>query len=683
MNQLNKKTDNTIRFSKSINVNYDNEKEALKTFLRYFMDGQTLKYMEQIHNRDIKVEISDIVNDGYEELANNILDNTWSYLKLLYSVIDEIMYDEEIIDHSDVFIQHRISRFKEKYPEGSVANNLGFLIRNYSLTIINDYRQELSSIRELKADKIGKFVTIRGIVTKISKVQPSIKVATYICEFCGTETYQEITGDIFDILEECNSEKCIRRKVKGALCLISRGSKFSKYQSLQVQEISSDVPHGSIPRTINIESFNCETDCRPGDLINISGISMPKMFYGLKKLKLGLLNDNYLLLLNFQSIKTDNVIQNNMITDCILTGNEALKQFAPEIYGMNDIKKILLLMLISSPNLIREDGIKIRGNINVMLIGEPGVAKSQMLKFVSRISERSVYTTGRGASGVGLTVSVTKDPLTKEILLEGGALVLADNGICCIDELDKMNEVDRISIHEVMEQQTITISKAGINTTLNARCSILAAANPIKNKYDHKKPMESNINLPISLLSRFDIIFIIKDNHNNHTNLAAHITNLHKSVENDSQSVNNNELLRSFIKKVRKINPQLNRKLKEKIVNNYIKIRNNRNITPRFILSIIRLSIANARFRVSEEVTEEDVNEAFRLLTLSFNETDNIKNVKHSIYNFIISKAINNKIDLNHLYSDSPFDKEKLDSCINDFCNTGLWVINEDSIEIL
>merc|ERR1719240_1430969 len=289
-----------------------------------------------------------------------------------------------------------------------------------------------------------------------------------------------------------------------------------------------------------------------------------------------------------------------------------------------------------------KDGMRIRGDLNICLMGDPGVAKSQLLKHIASLAPRGVYTTGKGSSGVGLTASVVRDRLTGEVALEAGALVLADTGICCIDEFDKMDESDRTAIHEVMEQQSVSIAKSGITTTLNCRTTILAAANPKYGRYNPRKSPVENMDLPPALLSRFDLTFLLLDTVENDRDkqLALHVCKVHSNYNKSEDVAKENgeegdvlnlgfnpfpaSFMRHFIRRAKTFEPLIEDSLQQTIVDAYVQMREEEKAgdidsrksytTPRSLLAILRLSQAHARARFSDRVQRQDFEEAMRLL---------------------------------------------------------------------
>lgn len=671
-------------------LDYSKDLEKITSFLLFFSENDTPKYLPLLksHSAEIPVNLKDILLFDETGLYDRIINNTMTYLNLFYRAIDSIIFDSEDFlydENVEPLIYHRIARIKEKDPTKKITDVLPTgLLRSYDVYFIPV--GESISIKELKSCYIGKLVKIRGIVTKVTEVKPSAKVLTYVCEYCGSETYQQIFNDTFDLLEECPSDKCKLRNVKGVLHLQTRGCKFTKYQTLKIQELSSDTAVGSIPKILNVECYNkiAETFL-PGEIVEIGGIYMPRPYFGFKKMKAGLIFDTYFHCLTYNLTKQSftNLIQN-------VNFNTIINLFAPEIFGMDDVKKLLLMQLVGAPDLKKKDGMKIRGNINVLLLGDPGIAKSQLLKTITKIAKRSVYTTGKGTSGVGLTASVSKDSVTGDLVLEGGALVLSDKGICCIDELDKMDENDRVALHEVMEQQTISISKAGINTTLNARCGILGAANPIKGKYNVKKSVEWNVGLPSALISRFDVIMVLKDeaNEEKDLSLATHVTNLHSHADITEEQY---DFLTNYLEECKNFTPILNDSLKPKLSDAYIIARQENNrLTPRYLLSLIRLTLSHARLRKSNECTLLDVNEAIRLIKLTYQPKVKKEKVdkKYEIYNSIINHSVlrNNTRIVNYneivaLVSDR-FKESEVEECVKEFEKLGVWVVENGEIII-
>lgn len=635
---------------------YALEKEKVKKFLQEFYQDDELgkkqfKYGNQLvqlaHREQVAMYIDlDDVAEEDPELVDSICENTRRYARLFADCVQELLpqYKErEVVnkDVLDVYIEHRLMMEQRSRDPGASRSPQNQyppeLMRRFELYFQGPSSNKPRVIREVRADSVGKLVTVRGIVTRVSEVKPRMVVATYTCDQCGAETYQPIQSPTFMPLIMCPSQECQTNRSGGRLYLQTRGSKFIKFQEMKLQEHSDQVPVGNIPRSITVlvEGENTRI-AQPGDHISVTGIFLPILRSEFRQVVQGLLSETYLeahRIVKMSKSEDDESGSGEL-------SREELRQIAeedfyeklaasiaPEIYGHEDVKKALLLLLVGGVDQSPR-GMKIRGNINICLMGDPGVAKSQLLSYIDRLAPRSQYTTGRGSSGVGLTAAVLRDSVTGELTLEGGALVLADQGVCCIDEFDKMAEADRTAIHEVMEQQTISIAKAGILTTLNARCSILAAANPAYGRYNPRRSLEQNIQLPAALLSRFDLLWLIQDrpDRDNDLRLAQHITYVHQYSRQPPAQFEplDMKLMRRYIAMCREKQPTVPESLADYITAAYVEMRReawaSKDATytsARTLLAILRLSTALARLRMVDTVEKEDVNEAIRLMEMS------------------------------------------------------------------
>ncbi|SMR57702.1 unnamed protein product [Zymoseptoria tritici ST99CH_3D1] len=598
-------------------------------------------------------------------LVSSIETNAYHYIEILSRAVDSLLPTPEKEptfkdDVLDIIMSQRTKRNEAVREQQDNNLDTGIpesifppeLTRRYTLNFkpvtasgsSSEKSGKAMAVRQVRGEHLGHLITVRGIATRVSDVKPSVQVNAYSCDRCGHEIFQPITSKQFTPLVECTSSDCKDNNAKGQLFLSTRASKFLPFQEVKIQEMADQVPVGHIPRQLTIHCHGeLVRQVNPGDVVDIAGIFMPTPYTGFQAIRAGLLTDTYL---EAQHVRQHKKAYDDMVlapttirrmTELEQSGQlyEYLsRSIAPEIFGHLDVKKALLLQLIGGVTKEMGDGMRIRGDINVCLMGDPGVAKSQLLKYITKVAPRGVYTTGRGSSGVGLTAAVMRDPVTDEMVLEGGALVLADNGTCCIDEFDKMDDSDRTAIHEVMEQQTISISKAGITTTLNARTAILAAANPLYGRYNPRISPVENINLPAALLSRFDVLFLILDtpNRDSDEELARHVTfvhinNKHPEPQGGGLIFSPNEV-RQWVARARSFRPVVPKQVSDYLVGAYVRLRQQQkrdeagkktftHTSPRTLLGILRLSQALARLRFADEVITDDVDEALRLIEVS------------------------------------------------------------------
>ena len=506
-------------------------------------------------------------------------------------------------------------------------------------------------IRKIRANHLGKYTAIEGLVKKVTEVRPKLQVAAFQCQKCGAIIKIEQEEDILKEPSECYEDQGGCGRISSFKLLMNH-STFIDSQKIEIQENPEGLRGGAQPERI---SAYLEDDLvgmlAPGDRVIVNGIlhSQQRRRGPLRLTSFNKTMDAYSTErqeLAFEEVEVtpedeEEILKISKDPDIY---NKMRQSIAPTIYGMNVEKEALVLVLFSGLSKKMPDGTYIRGDIHVLLVGDPGTAKSQMLSYMSKLAPRSIYASGKASSAAGLTAAAVRDEFGEgQWTLEAGALVLADMGIACIDEIDKMEETDRSSMHQAMEQQEISVAKAGINATLKARCALLAAANPKLGRFDEFIPMHEQINMPPALLSRFDLIFSILDKPNRETDtaLAIHILRTHKAGEvsenilRSKKSEHTKEEQDGLMKNVmpiftpefvrkyvayakRNIFPVMNDDASEVLKNYYVDFRSSSEdsvpFTPRQLEAFVRLAEASARVRLSEEVTVEDAKRAISII---------------------------------------------------------------------
>ncbi|MHA1958861.1 MAG: minichromosome maintenance protein MCM [Candidatus Thorarchaeota archaeon] len=649
----------------------DSLQERFEEFLRTFKDEQgNLAYWPRIQQLSLNAETSLTVD--FQDLIT--FDN---------------VFIVEAADEPSKFLQMAnralISVLRIEDPDYvvSFADPSGI----FKVRIINV--PDHVPLRAVRSKHIGKLIQISGIMMRASEVKPLLVVGVFKCRGnagqCPNEHIVHQEDGNYTVPEFC--DQCGQKRPPARL--IPEKSLFIDWQKVRIQESPDELPPGQMPRSIDVTLRSDIVDIsRPGDMVKLSGILQTTPDFSRRGGKLATFNifidangvevaEKQYEQLEISEEDTKRIME---LSEDQYVHERVFASIAPSIQGHERIKESIALLLFGGVEKILPDGTRLRGRSNILMVGDPGTGKSQILKFVSGLASRGLYTSGKGTTAAGLTAAVMHDTDTGAMTLEAGALVLADQGIACIDEFDKMDPNDRTAIHEAMEQHTVSIAKAGIVATLNARTSILAAANPSLGRYESSLSVQDNIRLPFTILSRFDLMWIMVDTveATKDRELAKFILGMHQQrpVQSSGAAAISPEFLKKYIGYAnRYVIPQLSAEASEVIENFYVDLRKTAEggvapvpITARQLESLVRLAEARARMALRSKVTKEDAQAAVNLMEESLR--------------MVALDRITGKIDIDQLVSKMSAaqrsSSDKVLTALKSFEDEGTTVVNEE-----
>ena len=655
--------------------NDDDNTEIMKSFKNFILEfrfDSHFLYRDQLRNAllvknySLTVDMEHLISYN-EDLYKKLSDEPSDIIPLFETATTQVAKRISILNKN----------IADNNPDVSDLSSNPDKIKFPTFQLILNSKANQTMLRELDSQHVSKIVRLSGIIISSSVLSSRATYLSLMCRNCRHTTSMRInnfnsinSNNAVSLPHSCLSSLNADADPNGSTpkncgpdpyLIVHESSQFIDQQFLRLQEVPESVPVGEMPRNILMTCDRYLTNrVVPGTRVTMVGIYS---IYQSKKRGAGAgsngssavaIRNPYIKVLGIQTDVTTTGMSGSSMAMFSEEEEEEFLQMsrrpdiydlftnsiAPSIFGTQDIKRAIVCLLMGGSKKILPDGMRLRGDINVLLLGDPGTAKSQLLKFVEKVSPISVYTSGKGSSAAGLTASVQRDPVTREFYLEGGAMVLADGGVVCIDEFDKMRDEDRVAIHEAMEQQTISVAKAGITTVLNSRTSVLAAANPIYGRYDDLKSPGENIDFQTTILSRFDMIFIVKDDHNEERDIsiANHVINIHtgRTAQNEQElEESNNEMpmekMKRYITYCRlKCAPRLTPEASDRLSSHFVGIRkqllinelesterSSIPITIRQLEAIIRITESLAKLELSPIAEVRHVEEAIRLFQAS------------------------------------------------------------------